>query len=408
MRSSIAWPALALCLLVVRNAPAQRGAAWPDLRSFTTFPLLETPDRSDLRGAPTRVDLSGTVPVPGDQFTTNTCTGWAVAYGVCSSVSAALRGDTAFREQVTPSPDRVFSPAFLYALALEQPGCDADVFLSNALKMAADSGCCTWADLPFDTTRVEHDCRTVPIGVRDKAAHFRLGSATALGGYSANAIRQQLAAGNLVVFSACVEDHFDTDGDEAGGERPFTWHPVGFSNRSHAMLCMGYDDGDHSFLVQNSWGLRWGYHGTFRMPYAVAERYVTEAFAVPPVPSALPLVALVPSDTALHLGRRTSATLSEGESVRHQELRLLAADITEGADSLMMNVHDDDTGALLHRLALREDQSHTIFHEGRAYRVTYIGDAESGRAARMRIKARPQERDRELRMAMRNSLRLGH
>jgi C1A family cysteine protease len=36
----------------------------------------------------------------------------------------------------------------------------------------------------------------------------------------------------------------------------------------HAVLSVGYDDADRRFIVRNSWGVGWGMHGYFTMPYA--------------------------------------------------------------------------------------------------------------------------------------------
>lgn len=35
----------------------------------------------------------------------------------------------------------------------------------------------------------------------------------------------------------------------------------------HAVLAVGYDDSKNSFICRNSWGLSWGDHGYFYMPY---------------------------------------------------------------------------------------------------------------------------------------------
>ena len=36
----------------------------------------------------------------------------------------------------------------------------------------------------------------------------------------------------------------------------------------HAVLAVGYDDTPQRFLVRNSWGVEWGDHGDFTIPYA--------------------------------------------------------------------------------------------------------------------------------------------
>ena len=41
----------------------------------------------------------------------------------------------------------------------------------------------------------------------------------------------------------------------------------------HAMLIVGYDDADGTWLIRNSWGADWGEGGYARVPYQVMERY---------------------------------------------------------------------------------------------------------------------------------------
>ena len=36
----------------------------------------------------------------------------------------------------------------------------------------------------------------------------------------------------------------------------------------HAVLAVGYDDGQQRFIVRNSWGTGWGMQGYFTLPYA--------------------------------------------------------------------------------------------------------------------------------------------
>jgi C1A family cysteine protease len=35
----------------------------------------------------------------------------------------------------------------------------------------------------------------------------------------------------------------------------------------HAVLCVGYDDHKHHFIMRNSWGDSWGDKGYFYLPY---------------------------------------------------------------------------------------------------------------------------------------------
>jgi C1A family cysteine protease len=36
----------------------------------------------------------------------------------------------------------------------------------------------------------------------------------------------------------------------------------------HAVLCVGYNDADRTFLIRNSWGTEWAQQGYGTLPYA--------------------------------------------------------------------------------------------------------------------------------------------
>lgn len=50
------------------------------------------------------------------------------------------------------------------------------------------------------------------------------------------------------------------------------WPPPG---GGHAMLIVGYDDAQASWILRNSWGTKWGDEGYAQVPYQVLERYAS-------------------------------------------------------------------------------------------------------------------------------------
>lgn len=82
-----------------------------------------------------------------------------------------------------------------------------------------------------------------------------------------------IAAGLPVVFGACLPAEMIQQ--EAGltgriSVPKGSWPAPG---GGHAMLIVGYDDADGTWLIRNSWGTQWGEGGYARVPYAVMERY---------------------------------------------------------------------------------------------------------------------------------------
>ena len=47
----------------------------------------------------------------------------------------------------------------------------------------------------------------------------------------------------------------------------------------HAVMAVGYDEGEKRFIVRNSWGENWGLKGYFTMPYKyLASRSLADDF----------------------------------------------------------------------------------------------------------------------------------
>jgi C1A family cysteine protease len=82
-------------------------------------------------------------------------------------------------------------------------------------------------------------------------------------------LKQALASGYPVAFGFEVFTSFETEAVAETGiqllPQPHEHHMGG-----HAVLMVGYDDADQTFLVRNSWSAEWGISGYFKMPYAYA------------------------------------------------------------------------------------------------------------------------------------------
>jgi C1A family cysteine protease len=81
-----------------------------------------------------------------------------------------------------------------------------------------------------------------------------------------NSLKGVLATGFPVSFGFSVYESFESDQVARTGIVPMP-----FRNESqiggHAVLIVGYNENDRTFLVRNSWGVDWGQKGYFTMPY---------------------------------------------------------------------------------------------------------------------------------------------
>jgi C1A family cysteine protease len=87
-----------------------------------------------------------------------------------------------------------------------------------------------------------------------------------------NQMKGCLASGYPFVFGFTVYDSFETDAVTQTGQVPMPG-PNEQVLGGHAVLAVGYDDGQQRFIVRNSWGQDWGMAGYFTMPYA----YLTDS-----------------------------------------------------------------------------------------------------------------------------------
>ena len=85
-----------------------------------------------------------------------------------------------------------------------------------------------------------------------------------------HSLKTCLAEGYPFVFGFTVYDSFETDEVAKTGKVPL---PQKGESRlgGHAVLCCGYDNDAHTFLVRNSWGADWGDRGYCHMPYEMLE-----------------------------------------------------------------------------------------------------------------------------------------
>lgn len=220
---------------------------------------------------PARRDLRAEWWTVGDQGSTGSCVGWAVADG-------ALRWHLVRAGRL--EPDRRLSVRFAWMAAketdewssspttfLEQEGTS----IKAALDVARHFGAVTDRLLPFRSGRLYQG---------DPLTFLATASLRKLRNYFGLHVpgeewRWWLATNGPLVAMLEVDAAFN---DARRGHAELTVHGEGTGYGGHAVTIVGYRPG--AFLVRNSWGRAWGEHGHAWMTDAYAAAAVTEAYAL--------------------------------------------------------------------------------------------------------------------------------
>lgn len=238
-----------------------------------------SPDEQSL--LPERVSLERFAPSPGDQGQQGSCVGWGSAYcaqTILQSVS------------LQQNPEQIkFSPAFAYnQIGLE--GCQG-TYIDRAMDLMTERGGVPFNKFPYD----ENSCSKQPDNyVLKEAEVFKIKGANRLSisgeDYTCdvNAMRENLAHNAPVVIGMMVGGTFmqEMEGKEAWIPTNSDYNQSGFGG--HCMCVIGYDDykfeNDGGFLIQNSWGPRWGKNGRAWVSYKDFVQFANEAYGVYPLP----------------------------------------------------------------------------------------------------------------------------
>jgi hypothetical protein len=254
--------------------PTGAGGANP-LPHYEQLPDPDVPRKIREGERPAEVDLSTHVPTPCNQGYLASCAGWSGGYSLMTYLAAASIDGWVDLDQT----DRHFSPSFIFNQANEaqlsrslSDSCyEAGTFVTDMLSLIRDTGCATWAHMPY----TEYDCETQPDADAIEAAgeykipYFRSTDR------DVDTIQSYLNEGIPVVITLVIGDTFV--GMRAGGvlEVAETDDPF-----AHAVLAVGYDDDVGAIKVMNSWGTYWGDGGFGFISYDVWEDVAYEAFVV--------------------------------------------------------------------------------------------------------------------------------
>lgn len=231
----------------------RRNLGWiPDLPDSRDIPApMKT--RWSFGILPSYVSLRAKMPPVYDQLTLGSCT----AQAVCGAYS--------YISERSGRPDIDVSRLFLYYNSRVIEGTtefDAGAMIRDVIKSAVTDGICHELQWPY-LVRMFKD---IPSGeayghaIQHKALSYERISA------SVSQMRGILAQGFPFVFGLTLFDSFMSDMVAKTGVVPFPelGEPL---IGGHAMLAVGYDNGDRTFLVRNSWSTGWGDQGYCKIPY---------------------------------------------------------------------------------------------------------------------------------------------
>lgn len=206
-------------------------------------------------GLPGSVDMRSVCPSVYDQGQLGSCTANAIA--------AALEFDQ-MKQHLTP----VFVPSRLFIYYNERAmegtvGTDSGAQIRDGIKSVGSQGTCTESEWPYDITKfaVQPPSNCYQDAPQNRALSYQRLL------HSLDQMRACLASGFPFVFGMTVYESFESAAVAQSGQVPMP-APTEQSIGGHAVLAVGYDDAQQTFLVRNSWGTGWGMQGYFSLPYA--------------------------------------------------------------------------------------------------------------------------------------------
>ena len=261
---------------------------------------LAAPSAALQRGfLPERIDLSATLPPPGDQGEIGSCTAWATAYGAASYYARVQFKTT----------DLQLSPAYVYNQVKHDPNkiCSG-ANLARVVEFVARRGAPLLNQYP-----AHRFCEPAEAAVNSASPVFRAAAYLNLAfaqyrsdgqrridrAVDVDLLRQELANGNPVIVGMVTTGRRLQDLPAGGIYDVQLASDPSYEHGGHALLIIGYDDERQAFRVMNSWGADWSDHGYGWISYSSAISEIEEAYVLvgavpPPRPQLAPRIGPAP------------------------------------------------------------------------------------------------------------------
>ena len=188
-----------------------------------------------------------------------------------SCCAASLCGALEFLSIKNTQAKRTLSPMFLFYNARKMSDSTqqiAGTMAAHASAAVMAFGVCDENLWPYseDTAREQP-----PRDAYEAATKFEAVKYARLG--STDEVKATLSGGLPVMFASDIGTNY-YDAAARKGRMPELNAIEGGRPCSHAMLIVGYDEDDKTWLVRNSWGEQFGERGYLRIPYALFNRHV--------------------------------------------------------------------------------------------------------------------------------------
>lgn len=288
-----------------------------DVASIPKQPQLMERDFKEL---PSNYSLLSYCPTPQSQGQYGTCTSWATAYAFRTILEAVRNGWTD-KNLITRE---AYSPLFIYA-QIKSPydsDCQKGSAISQAMKRLRDVGA-------VKKTMFDLMCASmIPTNIMNAAPQNKIGSYSTLITYGQyvvepvkiSLVKKAISEKQPVVIAMHVYPSFNGCKDVWDG------NTAGVSGY-HAMCVVGYDDNKYggAFLIQNSWGERWGNGGYVWVKYMDFCKTVDQAYtgALPYVPSPIVKKNILSGSISLQLstGATMQPVLNKENNFPHYDIR---------------------------------------------------------------------------------------
>ncbi len=254
----------------------------PDMRDRIFQPRLTflPPSYPPKRWIETYLPLYEEAGLVLDQGAEGACTGFGLA-ALINYVQFRREIEASRQEERDTQLPGVVSPRMAYHLARiydEWPGEDYEgSSCRGAMKGWFHHGICSDALWPYrrrgQVAFVQPklgwaaDAATRPLGAYYRIIHDAIPD-----------LQAAIAEVGAIYVSACVHDGWQVAGEakktqrrrtktapQLSGVPTIAWSPERATNGGHAFALVGYDD--EGFIIQNSWGPDWGFHGFARLTY---------------------------------------------------------------------------------------------------------------------------------------------
>lgn len=233
-------------------------------KEIDSIPSIESIDTSKLPtfgriNTPPSYTLD--VAYPGYQGAYNSCTAWAVAYGMLGYQYKLIEGSTNYN-----GLDKQFSPSYVWNQL--NGHVNSGISIASALSLVKQQGCCKHPFMPYEIVTPSDQ---PSIDARNNAANYKMTEFFIFPILDLNKIKYYVSIKCPVVFGCDVDNGFKTTLKSSFVQMQdgrLIWKfKSGGSVEGHTMLICGYDDNINAFKVLNSWGTSWGNDGFIWIDY---------------------------------------------------------------------------------------------------------------------------------------------